>query len=313
MALYTYSLKDFSQILDAGFTYSLPEDVLARISKISSTIGVAVSRPQTFNKKPAAASAGGGGGGGDRPKKKRQSDMEVKGDENWESLRTFQTTVIEENTGVAAQIDEIRLLLNKITDKTYDKFLPKILELLQNFGEASLKTVGNCIFEIASTNRFYSKLYANLFATLIETYSQMHEIFTENFSKLIAMFDTIEFVESSKDYDRFCANNKENEKRKALCAFFVNLSINGIIEPIKIYEIIQHLMRMMEEFITLENKKNEVDEIAENMEILYDASLFEIEEFIQKITAISEYKIKSYPSLTKKTQFKFMEILEREA
>lgn len=310
-SLHTYSLKDFSQILDQGFTYNLPPDVLACISKISSTIGVAVSRPQSFNKKPSAG-GGGGGGGSDRPKKKRQSDMEVKGDENWESLRTFQPTVIEENTGVAAQVDEIRLLLNKITDKTYDKFFPKILELLQNFGANDLKTVGNCIFEIASTNRFYSKLYANLFASLIETYSQMYEIFAENFSKLIALFDTIEFVESSKDYDKFCANNKENEKRKALCAFFVNLSINGIIEPIKIYEIIQHLMRMLEEFITIENKKNEVDEIAENMEILYDASLFEIEEFIQKITAISEYKIKSYPSLTKKTQFKFMEILERE-
>ena len=89
-------------------------------------------------------------------------------------------------------------------------------------------------FEIASTNRFYSKLYADLYADLISKFEIMREVFNNSFDKFLEMFTTIEYVDPNVDYDKFCKINSDNEKRKALSAFFVNLMINQIIPDEKI-------------------------------------------------------------------------------
>ena len=44
--------------------------------------------------------------------------MEISNDD-WESIRTFQTTTIEQNIGIENDINALRLYLNKLTDKTF--------------------------------------------------------------------------------------------------------------------------------------------------------------------------------------------------
>ena len=70
-------------------------------------------------------------------------------------------------------------------------------------------------------------------------------------------------------------------------------------------------MELFMKYITEPNKKVEVDEAAENIDILYNKELFEIEEFTDHIREITKFKVKDYPSLTKKAIFKFMDLLER--
>ena len=93
------------------------------------------------------------------------------------------------------------------------------------------------------------------------------------------------------------------------------------------------------QFIKEEKKNNEVDEIIENIKILYDGKLFAplmnsnlhqyknegenncnkkisvllIDEtpFLDIIKQLSDIKLKCYPSLSKKSVFKFMDILEQ--
>ena len=53
--------------------------------------------------------------------------MEVSSDD-WESIRTFQTTKLEQKTGIEGDINELRLYLNKLTDKTFLDMREKIID-----------------------------------------------------------------------------------------------------------------------------------------------------------------------------------------
>jgi hypothetical protein len=306
-SLITYTLTSFSQIENAGFNYVIPPEIIEKLNKIAAQVGnPSYIKTPSFIKVGKAGGGGGGGGGG-------KARSAAKPEENWETLRTFQPTKLieKEKECVGAKLDEIRFCINKMSVEKYPEVCAQILETMSTFQAEDMEQVGNSLFEIASSNRFFSKLYADLYTTLIHHHGIMKTKLLERFANILELFRTIEYVEPEKNYDLFCKITKNNDKRKALCFFFVNLAINGVLEPEQIFDIITSLMDMLTEFISIPNKKNEVDEIAENIDILYNKELFEIEEFIQQIKEISEYKIKDYPSLTKKTQFKFMDLIDK--
>lgn len=327
MALVKYTLKDFVNITFDGFDYKLPDETIHLISNLSLQVGSPsyvktpvfqkrdlTAKPE-FNKEPNSAFK----------KKKNNKNMEVINDDDWEALRSFQTTKIEQKNGVEAQVDVIRSYLNKMTDKNYLDIKNKIVEIIEvivkdNNNLDEISSVGTTIFDIASTNRFYSKIYADLYSDLINKHDIMREVFEDSFNKYMELFDTIEYVDSIVDYDKFCKINKENEKRKALSAFFVNLMINNIISKDKIIQLLKNLLIQIQQFIGEENKKNEVDEITENVAVLFKRELFLETDYINEkidnlnlievIEKLASSKSKSYLSLTNKSIFKFMDMIE---
>jgi hypothetical protein len=240
--------------------------------------------------------------------------------EDWDTIRTFQSTKIEQRDGFDAIINNVRLNLNKLTDKNYNEYKPKIIELIPQNNLEETKQIGIIIFEIASTNRFYSKLYADLYCELIEKFEEMKKTFDECFKNFIDFFNNIEYVDASVDYDMFCKNNNDNEKRKALSTFFLNLMTNGMLTKSQIINILVILLNQVNTYISQENKKNEVDEITENVAILYTKEIMEspeLNEFTVKNVTVSDFieliansKTKSYKSLTNKSIFKFMDMNE---
>jgi hypothetical protein len=248
--------------------------------------------------------------------------VEVLNDDDWESIRTFQATVIEQKVGVDAQIDLIRSSLNKMTEKNYGEHTNKIIEILnhlisEDVVETEMQRVGNAIFEIASNNRFFSKLYADLYTLLIEKFQIMQTIFYANFDAFLDIFTTIESGNPDENYENFCKVVKDNERRKALSSFFVNLTINGVIKKDKLIELTFNLLNQVLAFMKEENKKSEVDEIIENIFILYNKEWFESSDeridgqsFIKVIEKLARSKAKDYPSLSNKTIFKCMDMIE---
>jgi hypothetical protein len=183
--------------------------------------------------------------------------------------------------------------------------------------EEDVMRVGNAIFEIASNNRFYSKLYADLYTLLIKKFELMETIFENNLRTYLGIFENIEHGNSNEDYDKFCKINKDNEKRKSLSSFFVNLSLNKVISIEKLNGLLCTLMNMLVLFVSQENKKNEVDEIIENIFILYnkdwmsDCSIdINGDTFMNHVVKFAHSKAKTYPSLSNKTIFKFMDMIE---
>jgi hypothetical protein len=321
-----YSLDEINEIIFKGFNYELPSAILSIISELSLQVGSPdyVKTP-VFQKRENMTRTE----NVDREsfkKKKGNKHMEVVNDGDWEALRSFQSTKIEEKVGINAKIDIIRTHLNKLSDKNYIDIRNKIIENIdimfsENTNVEDLFRVGSIIFEIASTNRFHSKIYAELYAELITKYEVMKNIFQDNLEKFTALFNSIEYVDPNVNYDKFCEINKTNEKRKSLASFYVNLMMNGIIQEEKIKTITRNLLAQIYNFINEENKKNEVDELTENVAILYKKELYEHHdsEDYEKINGhtisdiieiIANSKVKNFKSLTNKTLFKFMDMID---
>jgi hypothetical protein len=323
-----YTLNDFNNIIFNGFNYELPAETIRVISELALEVGSPdyVKTPIFQKRENPMKSDVASSINNSNFKKKKGKNMEIN-DGDWEALRTFQATKIEERDGINGEIDNIRSELNKITDKNFmdkrDKIMDIIGAIINNSTPEDVKRVSTAIFEIASTNRFYSKMYADLYSDIITRYEIMKGVFEESLSNFSELFNVIEYVDPSVDYDKFCKINKDNEKRKALGVFFINLSMNGIIPNIKIISITRNLLAQIYTFISQENKKNEVGELTENIALLYKKELygddddedaeyeliegFTVTEIIEKI---AHSKVKDYKSLTNKTVFKFMDMID---
>lgn len=318
-----YNLQKFADITFEGFNFTLPEETIKIISELSLQVGSpSYVKTPVFQKRENPLKQTGQLSLLNN-KRKKGKNVEVVNDEDWETLRTFHPTKFDQNTGIDAHIDLIRSHLNKITDKNYIDYRNKIIDVIEiiiseGFNSEEFMKVGLNIFEIASNNRFYSKIYADLYSELITKYEPMRNVFENSFNKFTDLFNVIEYVDPLVDYDAFCKNNKNNEKRKALSSFFVNLTINGIIQKTQIMELIINLLSQVSSFISQENKKNEVDELTENIVLLYKKEVVDkngsqlidgitITELIDKL---AHSKTKSFPSLTSKSIFKYMDMFE---
>jgi len=321
-----YTLNDFNNIILNGFNYQLSNTTLQIISNLASEVGsphyiktpnfqkkdIQPINSEKNNLEPKHQST-------NLKRKKNNKNTESVNDETWEMLKSFQATKIEQKQGVNAQIDLIRSHLNKLTDKNYLDIRSKVFEIIEGISKTDIVNVSSIIFDIASTNRFYSRLYADMYSELIDNYIMMREVLDESLSKISELFNNIQYIDSSIDYDKFCEINKNNEKRKSLATFFLNLMINNVIPKEKIIQIMNILLSQLNSFISQENKKNEVDELAENISILFKKELYENEKhnylidgstIIEIINKIANSKAKDYKSLTNKTIFKFMDMVE---
>ena len=266
---------------------------------------------------------GGGGGGGFKKMKNKPSEIT---DDDWEAIRAFQTTQKHVSEGIQKNVENIRGYLNKITDANEAAMTKDIKNEISQLIEHDTSTenmmkIGYSIFNIASSNSFYSALYARLFKSLMNDYEIFKNIFEDNFKEFMNLFESIEFVDPKKNYDKFCEYTKTNDKRRAMSLFVVNLMINHIIDENEIIEIIKQLQALILNYLRKPEKSNEVEELTENLSIIvlksksyldkgenksaWDSIIKDIE-FI----TILKPKMKEYPSITNKTIFKHMDIFE---
>lgn len=342
-----YTLSDFERIIHNGFEYSVHSDVVALVSKIADQVGAPTYvKTPTFpknksvlgtltNNTSSSSSTGsitgtGSGNGyhvaswstdGKRSTNTRRSDSQQITDEDWESIRAFQATELARSQGIESNISVIRSNLNRITSDTYaemrDAILSEIATLIKNnVDEESLLKIGNSIFNTASSNQFYSHTYAMLYKDLIESHDFFKPIFETSMKDYMKLFQTIDYIDPKKDYDKFCEINKSNDKRKAMSLFIVNLMKTGIVSTGEVIDIVLNLQRTLNENLKIAGKTNELDEISENIYIIIKnghTMLSCTDEWINilnNITFISLLKVKSYPSITNKTIFKHVDILE---
>jgi hypothetical protein len=270
----------------------------------------------------------------------------------WDTILSFQKTELKKKEGIELSIDNIRSYLNKLTDKTYDTMLANItkeiaslmsvssgvgLEDEEHNTEALMNRVASSIFTTASSNAFYSEIYARLFRDLMAedggsgSGSVFREVFERNLTSFMSLFETIEYCDPKKNYDKFCDINKANEKRKAMSLFIVNLMKIGIVEKSQVVALMRQIQELMYSNMRQEGKTNEVDELAENLFIMVkhghaalstnagdadadaDADAEVADAFrtrVEQITEISKMKIKSKPSITNKTIFKHLDMLD---
>jgi hypothetical protein len=343
---YKYTIHDINNIILNGFEYKINDEIIDVISNLTSEVGSPtyiktpnfqkqnIENDETKTQKYQSRSIYGPGGGSDdknnsaikrRKGAQNRQHMESVKDDDWETIRTFSTTKMEQHEGIDIFIDNIRSNLNKMSIKTYDEINTNVIsnidELInQNISLEESNKISNIIFDIVSSNRFYSKLYANLYSNLVSKYEFIQLVFKEKEASLCNVLNNVHYVSPDENYDLFCKMNNENEKRKALISFFINLVFYDVITVDKIEELLIKLLENLNNLIKEENKKFVVDEYIEIIFILYNKELFNNNntsinrdnhtKIIENIRHLAGVKVKTYPSLSSKSIFKLMDIVE---
>lgn len=344
----SYSLEDYSNILFNGFDYKLQVEVTDIIKKMAIDLGINTSgnyQTDSRTKRPS-----------DQPNRVGIRVKGKEGDESWERMRAFKSTKIEKKEGIDKIINDIRACLNKLSESNYevqrDVLFQHIALLLESEAESTsseqdMLKIATSVFDIASTNKFYSEIYAILYKELTCQFPIFKDIIIRFISQYLENIGKIQFVDSNLDYDLYCENNKNNDKRKAMSAFLVNLMKLELIQMDEILNIILMLQETVLSYVDQENKSCEVEEITENvyifvstlianinkggdkkkdakkfsevLETLLNNVKYEVKDLIcldkwvaimENIKKCSQFKSKEHLSISSRTVFRYMDILD---
>jgi hypothetical protein len=334
-----YTLQQTTTILFAGFNYVLSDETINVFNFLTAQIGSNVfinnnvfqkrelekERERELDKDDLDQ-----GFKLDKKKKKGNKGMEVT--EDWDNIRSFQATKIEQKSGLDAMINKLKLAMSKLSKDRYllckDQIIGVITEIFETEPITSVLTekIGNIMFDVILSNKTLLKLYSEMYTDLLGSYDWLRQSLNNRFIKYLDLFKDMKYFDPDQDYDQFCDMNVINEKRKLTSQLFVYLALNGIIPRSSIYELLVSLLRTMTEYINLADKKFEVDEIAENMAILFNKEIIKTTEdrvdydktmyiingltIVELITVFAKSKAKDYRSLSNKSIFKCMDLVE---
>ena len=301
-----YSLEDYDKIQQTCDINELSSTTIKIVNDLAKKVGA-----PNYSKTPIF-------------KKKNKMKFNLK-KEDWEQIRSFKTTTLKKNQeGIEAQMDLLRINLNKLTKTNYDTISNEIFNFINNIIDKekdpnetyeSLLRIGDSIFEIGCLNVFWSSLYAKLFKDLIEQFDIMKRICNDNLKKFIKIFDEIECVIlDNNNYNEFCQCNKKNANRRGMSSFFINLMINEIVTKDYIYNVISNLLDKINMNSNNKDYININEEIIENIFLLITSGkdvLSGTKEWEGIIRTIEFYTEKQTDiGISKKIQFKCLDIID---
>ena len=319
MPPYFYSYTDIEQISFNGFNFTIPEETLNIISSLAVKVGSpAYVKTPVFQKREPLVSQSSA-----PPVRKRRNKESADWDSPVPVPLQSTASVLAQKDGISADINQIRVCLNKVSESTYNDVLAQLKTILtvsiENANEEEMHKISDSIFDIVSNNKFFSRLYANIYTELMKSFPPLNAIFISNYESYLSLFKNIEYIDPDTDYNKFCANNVINERRKAVSAFFVNLAINGTIPHSNVANLLKELVESVLTQMVQTNKSNEICELIENIAILYNPSISQeitilyggVEQTVADIIGmLSKTKMKTYPSLSSKAIFKCMDLAQ---
>lgn len=222
-----------------------------------------------------------------------------------------------------SDINQIRFLLNKLSEQNFKEIKEQLIvhidEILQK-EDHDLNKLSNLIFDLASTNSFYSAIYAKLFSLLLEKYDWLKPQFTEALDNCKNSFVEFRSCNPNENYNLYCEINKENEKRKSMSKFFVNLLTHKIVQIESLLDIQVLFLDKIRSLVEEKSNQELVNEIVENVAIfsqILNNSLDSdgtntqlINNIKQDYLYFANLNIKTKPGMTNKSVFKFMDLYE---
>ena len=288
--------------------YLLSNDILNKIKELESLIVV------TDTKK----------GRIERTRVNKKQEIES----DWETIRNFKTTkILDDNMNIVDKsLNEIRKTMNKISTKNINNQL----EIIELNVKIIFDNEENNLENIEKTKKLItnvccsSKNFSNLFAIIYKKLSDNYDLFSDGINEILEDYKssilTIEYIDPEKDYDEYCKYNKKNDIRKTTSLFILNLMKVSLITKEEFINLILYLLRLVEEYSVMDDKKNEIEEIIENLYILIVTDFKEIcdeevcrDKVIPNINHISNMKKLNntlFKSITNRASFRCMDIID---
>ena len=261
-------------------------------------------------------------------KKKDTSKKNRKIPDSWKEQPEFICTVIEKKEeGIDKWISDIRTSLNKMSSKNYEIQKDSIIEYLNKCIDTSIseeeekhniKINASYIYTTATNNKFFSGIYAKLYSELITYNNVFKEIlinYVHNFSIAV---EQIQYASPSDNYENYCSYIKQIESRKSSALFICNIMKLDIIPILKVLKILQCYQETILKYIDLDDKNNEIEEMAEIIYIIlkecshcFDKCKGEwIWKFviIANIDTMSSFTKKNKKNLSSRAIFKFKDM-----
>lgn len=307
-----YTLNKTINLIDSGIEYNIPDEIMEIINDLSCQVGAPnyVKTP-VFTKRNF------------EKERKNKPHRKKKINEEWTNKSVFKTTKIEKSVGLKKNADDIRFHLNKLSDKNFDDIFNSVVNIIDNLKDEgnntseNYKNIGCVIFDLASSNRFYSETYAKFYCDLASKYEFMNDTLRENCDIYIETFNELNYVDANDNYEGFCEMNKANERRRSLSAFLVNLMKNDVLSRATINNFLVTLLCKFDELLNLDNMKNEANELCENICLLLDDEYDYSDYTIKDDMSINDYliyltktDISMLKSYTNRTKFKIMDLLK---
>lgn len=319
MTLMIYSFSDIKDITARGFSYKLPIDTINVIQELCDNMNVVFSPAKLRDFSMSTTSV---------PHKRSARAHDTR--EDWDNLRggygggiVFKPTVLPKTGGFDKMLNDVRICLNKVSPKNVDTQYTVLLENIRaifdehDLSAPEIKKTATTILDICSLNKFYSEIYAGIYSRLISEYPIFGDFVRDHFSgRFLPSFSHIKYVDGNVDYDGFCAYNKENDNRRANSMFFIHLMKLHVFEKSAILSCIAHLLELVFLGINEQGKTNEVEEITENIYIFVKNTAEDLgaerewDDIMEKIQELSQMKHHSYPSISNRAIFKYMDIVD---
>jgi hypothetical protein len=325
-------IKVFENLLVSNNNnYVLPDDTMERIVTLFDQIGFSSNTPNTYvnqynaaptTHKSVAQEHDGRAIFLKQQARKQQQQQQKK---SWNAKPAFSVTkfaLLDEGDNI---IDDLRIELNKINDKTLDTRMPKILELLNNLLEtcsdnsddsnpvpAKLNDAFTMFFQTVVLNKnpaLYAKFFELVYAQLTD---QVSAFMQKVFQTYVDEFHTINDV-SETNYNDFCDFTADNLRRKNISAFFAHVVMNGFLPEWNRDFIVNHINNLFTQVIEkveFKAKQKEVEEITENIVVLITSlgTFIDKATFMPFIEQINAIKPGEKPGLTSRTKFKYMDL-----
>jgi len=302
--VYKYSIDNINEFIFNGFDYALPDIVKNIINRIAEKVG-----SPDYIKTPIFK------------KRKDFGQQSVEADGNdWSSIRSFNKTVVveEERSDNEVVVSEMKKQLNKLTNDNYEVIRDKIFEVLYNHDVSNkcMDEINEVIFSISSGNAFFANVYARFMKDMIVKYESMREVFEGRLNSIMTRFDTVRCGNPDENYDEFCKINKENDERRALVGFFVQLCLIDMVPADKIVNIFYKLHDIVDTERTNKASVSKIEEVITTIFGLVSGALSFLKEhskyadIVEKVSAIANINKKTNAGLSNKAIFKMLDLVD---
>jgi hypothetical protein len=300
-----YSIDYINKRIHHGLEYSLPSEIIHNLQRLQAELKIQPVAG-TFVKRTFATTAT-----TTRVKKPPRNREDL----SWTTPKeTFKAThFVSQNKSLSdTYLSDIRVFLNKISEKTFDKLKENIIDIYSKVEPENKLFVAEQIFDIASSNVFLSTMNAKLYGDLInvdDTFGKVLETRCQEYWKEFTEVENLSHPENTKEIDRRLSMTKF-----LVCLYLHDtlLSLENFME--KLSEWAERVMIWGQE----PGRTSAVEELTEHLFWHLQQSYMRLsEQFPDKwdqmyeiISELSEKTVKDWPSLSNRAIFKYRDLMD---